>query len=629
MDNALIDGTGTLTTNSTFIHTDELPGSVSPLSLTQSLAESLVTSNLHEGFEDGLDAVNTGGFNGTVRIEYDTFGSTPTEGTQQVLLATTNTWLSTATMEIVGIEIGADEILSFDANLLVNDGSLFGGATVNVLAGGTVVETFDLDSLVASFSNSATPYTSESGYQTYSTSILPAGTYTLEVIVFDLFFGGNTGLLFDNVRCVSANEFDVGTVTDTNDGVNTVEENATNGTTVGITAFATDNDLTNNAITYTLQDSAGGRFTIDGTSGVVTVANGTLLDYEADQSHNITVRATSEDGSFTDQVFTIAVTDADEFDVGTVTDTNDGVNTVEENATNGTTVGITAFATDNDLTNNAITYTLQDSAGGRFTIDGTSGVVTVANGTLLDYEADQSHNITVRATSEDGSFTDQVFTIAVTDADEFDVGTVTDTNDGVNTVEENATNGTTVGITAFATDNDLTNNAITYTLQDSAGGRFTIDGTSGVVTVANGTLLDYEADQSHNITVRATSEDGSFTDQVFTIAVTDADEFDVGTVTDTNDGVNTVEENAANGTTVGITAFATDDDLTNNAITYTLQDSAGGRFTIDGTSGVVTVANGTLLDYETAPVAQHHGTRHLRGWQLHRPGLHHRGHRCG
>ena len=68
-----------------------------------------------------------------------------------------------------------------------------------------------------------------------------------------------------------------------------------------------------------------------------------------------------------------------------------------------------------------------------------------------------------------------------------------------------------VGVTALAADADATNNTITYTLDDNAGGRFAIDGITGVVTVADGTLLDREAAASHNITVRATSSDGSST----------------------------------------------------------------------------------------------------------------------
>ena len=87
-------------------------------------------------------------------------------------------------------------------------------------------------------------------------------------------------------------------------------------------------------------------------------------------------------------------------------------------------------------------------------------------------------------------------------------------------------------------------------------GRFAIDGSTGVVTVADGTLLDRESAASHNITVRATSSDGSFNTAVMTINVSDVDEFDVGAVTDIDGATNEVEENAAIGTTVGITASA-------------------------------------------------------------------------
>ena len=52
--------------------------------------------------------------------------------------------------------------------------------------------------------------------------------------------------------------------------------------------------------------------------------------------------------------------------------------------------------------------------------------------------------------------------------------------------------GTVVGITASANDADATTNAITYSLQDDDGGRFTINSSTGVVTVAAG--IDREAD---------------------------------------------------------------------------------------------------------------------------------------
>ena len=73
--------------------------------------------------------------------------------------------------------------------------------------------------------------------------------------------------------------------------------------------------------------------------------------------------------------------------------------------------------------------------------------MTVAG--AIDREADgASRNITVRATSADGSFTDQIFSISITDVDEFDATNPADSDATANAVNENATNGTTVGTTA-------------------------------------------------------------------------------------------------------------------------------------------------------------------------------------
>ena len=91
--------------------------------------------------------------------------------------------------------------------------------------------------------------------------------------------------------------------------------------------------------------------------------------------------------------------------------------------------------------------------------------------------------------------------------------------------------------------------------------------------------IDREADgSSRTIIVRATSADGSYSDQSFAINISDVDEFDTGIVSDSNAAVNTVAENAAAGTVVGITAAASDADATTNGITYSLFDDDSGRF---------------------------------------------------
>ena len=73
-----------------------------------------------------------------------------------------------------------------------------------------------------------------------------------------------------------------------------------------------------------------------------------------------------------------------------------------------------------------------------------------------------------------------------------------------------------MGITAQASDGDATD-SVTYSLVDDAGGRFSIDANTGVVTVADGTLLDREAAASHDIEVTATSSDGSTSTQSYTM----------------------------------------------------------------------------------------------------------------
>ena len=169
---------------------------------------------------------------------------------------------------------------------------------------------------------------------------------------------------------------------------------------------------------------------------------------------------------------------------------------------------------------------------GASAIDSTTGEVTVAG--AIDREASATQNIIVRATSSDGSSSTQAFAIAVTDVDEFNVTALVDSNTATNTVAENAVNGTAVGVTLFASDADATNNAVTYSLTIDAGGRFAIDPTTGVVTVADATLLDREEVPSYLIAALAMSADGSSAAQNVTINVSDFDEFDISPVTDSN-----------------------------------------------------------------------------------------------
>ncbi|MGY3133593.1 putative thioesterase [Bradyrhizobium sp. USDA 4501] len=375
---------------------------------------------------------------------------------------------------------------------------------------------------------------------------------------------------------------------DSNAAANTVVEGAAVGTTVGVTASSTD--INGPAVTYSLTgDSSGGGFTINATTGVITVADPSKLDYESAPGHAYTVTAQASDGTLaTSQTFTIAVTEAPP---STPVDSDASANAIAEGAANGSTVGVTASSID--VNGPPVTYALiGDTSGGGFTIDATTGVITVADSTKVDYESSgPTHSYTVTAQASDGTTaSSQTFTIAVTDVAP---STPVDSDAGANTVIEGAANGSTVGITASATD--INGPAVTYSLiGDSSGGGFTINAATGVVTVADSSKLDFES-SGGSYTVTTQASDGTLaSSQTFTINIADVAP---STPVDGDAAANSVVEGAAAGTAVGITAHAT--DVNGPAVTWSLiGDTSGGGFTIDPTTGVITVADPTKIDYE-------------------------------
>ncbi|MEW7009971.1 cadherin domain-containing protein, partial [Lentilitoribacter sp. EG35] len=279
------------------------------------------------------------------------------------------------------------------------------------------------------------------------------------------------------------------------------------------------------------------------------------------------------------ETFTLAVSDIDEVDVGAITDSNGSANNIDENASAGSVVGITAFATDADASDN-ISYSLSDDAGGLFTIDANTGVVTTTG--PLDAESASSHNITVVATSDDGSTSNETFTIGVNDVNETSITAISDTDGSGNSVAENASTGSVVGVTAFASDADASDH-VSYSLSSNPGGFFAIDANTGVVTVASG--LDYETDTSHTIEVTATSDDGTISTQSFTIDVSDVNEGPTDMTFGGNAGLDIgVSNTIGAGSVIGGVDSVIDVD-SGETFTFALTDDAGGKFEIDTNTG--------------------------------------------
>ncbi len=272
-----------------------------------------------------------------------------------------------------------------------------------------------------------------------------------------------------------------------------ISENVASFTPVG-TLAATDAD--GDTLVFSLSDDAGGRFAVGGALNDQLVTAGSL-DFETAQSHAITVVATDPDGESTSETFTINVSNLVEAPTApTLSNTS-----VNENSANGTTVGTVASVNPEGGT---VSFSLVDNVAGLFTLSGT----TLQVAEVLDHEASGTQSVTVRATGNGGTTTDQTFSITINDVNEAPTGL------GLSgtSVAENQGAGTAVG-TLSATDPEGA--ALSFALTDSAGGRFALSGNQ----LQTARTLDFETASTHEITIEARDASGLVTSRTFTVDV--------------------------------------------------------------------------------------------------------------
>ncbi len=204
----------------------------------------------------------------------------------------------------------------------------------------------------------------------------------------------------------------------------TVDENASNGTSIG-TVSASDPaglPLTDWAI---LSGNDAGIFSLDQTSGVLTILDNSVLDFEIASSYNLSLTVSNGFVSSASESVTVNLNDLN--DNAPTVDPSQSFS-VNENAAASLVVGtITASDADAGTTFSAWSI-VSGNEDGILTLDPSSGELSIANNTLLDFERIQS--ISIRVNVSDG---------ANTSADETVVITILDENDNVPVVTPNQT----------------------------------------------------------------------------------------------------------------------------------------------------------------------------------------------
>ena len=332
-------------------------------------------------------------------------------------------------------------------------------------------------------------------------------------------------------------------------------------------------------VTYTLGGTDAGLFSINSTTGVVSMV---ARDFESpadagtNNIYDLSITATDTDGNSDSEAWAVTVQDVVEsasFTIDTIADANVNENTIYT----GVTPNLSGAAPIG-----AVTYTLGGTDAGLFTINASTGVVSMI---ARDFEspadagANNVYGLSITATDADGNVDSEAWTVTVQDAVEtasFSIDAIADT-----TVDENTIY---TGVTPAITGSPI--GSVAYTLGGADAGLFTIDGTTGVVSMV---ARDYESpvdagtNNVYDLSITATDSDGNNDSEAWAVTVQDMSEtaaFTIDAIVDT-----TVDENVVyTGIIPSLSGAAPI-----GAVTYTLGGTDAGLFTINTSTGVVSM----------------------------------------
>ena len=264
--------------------------------------------------------------------------------------------------------------------------------------------------------------------------------------------------------------------------------------------------------------------------------------------------------------------------VGGISNTNTPLAPVSENVANGTPIGFVAFAEDSDA-GDTVTYSLIDATGaplvnGPFVINAITGVVSVRDSSLLDFETGPFVPLRIKATSTDGSSSTANFEVPLADVNE--APTAVSLDNQVTSIAENTdTSSSTKVADISVTDDALGTNDLSLTGADADKFEIVDNGGSFELHLKAGVTLDHEADDQFDVTVQvddATVGGTPDATQSFSLSVTDENEAPTAVTLDNQ--VTSIAENTDTSSSTKVADISvTDDTLGTNDLSLTGADA--------------------------------------------------------
>ncbi len=368
-----------------------------------------------------------------------------------------------------------------------------------------------------------------------------------------------------------------------------ISENSPPGAQVG-SVIATDPD-NGQSLTYTIiSGNVDDTFVLESSSGLLSLSSTAVLDFNVTPVYNLAVEVEDDGtGNLSSQaMITVNVISTNEPPV-----IEEQTFYLDENSTSGFVVG-TIEATDPDNGQTLIFSILSGNTDNAFSVDPNTGELMVDNSSAIDFETNPLYSLVVEVEDNGpGNLTSQaVITINLNDLNE-------DPNieDQIFSVYENSPNGYELG-TVIATDPD-NGQALTYTIiSGNNNNAFSVGVNTGRLIVGNSSAINFEVISEFTLVVEVEDNgSGNLSDQAtITITVNDMNEPPV--IAPQNFSI---DENSPNSSQIG-TVLATDPDNGQTLVYSIVSGNMGNAFDIDDNSGVLSVSNSTVLNFEVFPI---------------------------
>ena len=272
------------------------------------------------------------------------------------------------------------------------------------------------------------------------------------------------------------------------------------------------------SVTYTISGTDAGDFSINSSTGVVTMVARNYespADSDTNNTYALTITVTDADNNSDSEAWVVTVADVTEFTINAIADVTINENAAYTSVTpalSGTPIG-------------SVTYTISGTDAGDFSINSSTGVVTMVARNYespADSDTNNTYALTITVTDADNNSDSEAWVVTVADVTEtvsFTINAIADV-----TVNENAAytsvtpalSGTPIG-------------SVTYTISGGTdAGDFSINSSTGVVSMVARNYespADSDTNNTYALTITVTDADNNTDSEAWVVTVADVTEF--------------------------------------------------------------------------------------------------------